>query len=145
MEPPPGAPWVTMAGVAGAAPDEFSLGRKGHDLVLALIYCVAFRKSLSFSRPLVKRWARSHPTSMGFCPLSQLMSSCVTYWEHVRWAEPWLAVTAQVTSLSLSLSLRGSGGSNKCFSTRSCLKRRSVTDRDGFYLGVRKMRKWVLL
>lgn len=66
VEPPPGAPWVTMAGVAGAAPDEFSLGRKGHDLVLALIYCVAFRKSLSFSRPLVKRWARSHPTPMSF-------------------------------------------------------------------------------
>lgn len=31
----PGASWVTMDGAAGVAPDEFSLGRKGHDLVLA--------------------------------------------------------------------------------------------------------------
>lgn len=98
------------------------MGRKGHDLVLALIYCVAFRKLLSFSRRLMRRWAeapfqsahsRSHPASVGFCPVSQLTSSCVTQWEHVRWAEQWLAVSAQVTSLSLSPSLQGPGGSNK--------------------------------
>lgn len=82
---PPGAPRVTMDGAAGAAPDEFSLGRKGHDLVLALICCVAFSKSLSFSEPLVKRWAevpfcsahsRNHPTLVFLCRLSKQMSSC---------------------------------------------------------------------
>lgn len=40
-----------MDGAMGATPDEFSLGRKGHDLVLALICCVAFSKPLSFSGP----------------------------------------------------------------------------------------------
>ncbi|OBS57819.1 hypothetical protein A6R68_11051 [Neotoma lepida] len=73
-----------MDGATGAAPDEFSLGRKGHDLVLVLICCVAFSKSLSFFGPLVTRWAevpfhsahaRNHPTLVGLCPLSQLMSS----------------------------------------------------------------------
>lgn len=47
-----------MDTAAGAARDSvlFSLGRKEPDLVLALIYCVTFVKTHSFSEPLLEKW-----------------------------------------------------------------------------------------
>lgn len=52
--PTPGVLWITTDGATEGSPDEISLGRKGHDLVLDLICCVAFGKSLSPSGPPVE-------------------------------------------------------------------------------------------